>query len=68
MRERLEFAVDRRWGARERHQEVARFCRSFGDGAAGDLQLTGLAFAISAVNLCVLVKAVFIVSCSLKEC
>ena len=32
------------------------------------LQLTGVAFAISAVNLCVLVEAVFIVSCSLQEC
>ena len=33
------------------------------------LQLTpGLAFAISAVNLCVLVEAVFIVSCFLQEC
>ena len=32
------------------------------------LQLMGVAFAISAVNLCVLVEAVFIVSCSLQEC
>ena len=32
------------------------------------LQLTKVAFAISAVNLCVLVEAVFIISCSLQEC
>ena len=32
------------------------------------LQLTAVVFAISAVNLCVLVDAEFIVSCSLQEC
>ena len=45
MRERLEFAVDRRAGARERRQEVARFCGSFDDGATGD-------FAANGVGLC----------------
>ena len=54
----MEFAVDRRCGARERRQEVACFRGWFSVGTAADF----------AVNLCVLVKAVSIVSCSLKEC
>ena len=51
---------------------VAKKSHASADGLATArqeiLQLTGVAFAISAVNVCVLVKAVSIISCSLKEC
>ena len=69
MRERLEFAassiVD---GERV---SVAKRSHASADGLATAqqeiLQLTWVAFAISSVNLCVLVEAIFIFSCSLQE-
>ena len=51
MRERLEFAVDRQWGAGERRQEVARFCRWFGDDAAGDFAANGVANCVFLLKL-----------------
>ena len=62
MQERLEFAVDHRWGALERHQKSHASADGLATAQQEILQQKGVAFAISAVNLCVLVEAAVIVS------